>query len=240
MPIKYTEDQIREKARDALKAPETLYKQGFVNDTTPDYTEIAAQAILDGIEHLENIKAITRSNTYNVPHIGKSTTGRTSEESNQREKHIAMGMLHATYDHIGEILNYEVPLKDKRADLAGKIDLFAWDEASQSLSVLELKSPSCKETLLRAVLEVFTYWKTADHDKLKADFGKPSTAKLRKGILIFEGKASNPHREFMGLDDASPIKQLMGKLEVDVYVLTGEPPRVARGLRWEGGKLAVL
>ena len=56
---------------------------------------------------------------------------------------------------LGRVIDYEVPLKAVRGAKHGNIDLLCSEGIS--LLVVEAKKPSSKESLLRAVLEAFTY-----------------------------------------------------------------------------------
>ena len=85
--------------------------------------------------------------------------------SNREEEITAMKMFNfcksgGCYEKIGEILDYQTPLKDRQRDKAGKIDLLAYD--GKILRMLELKKPHTGETMLRCVLEGYTYLRTAD------------------------------------------------------------------------------
>lgn len=54
---------------------------------------------------------------------------------------------------IGIVLDYQVPLKNRREDKAGKVDLISLNE--DNLYLLELKRQDSNETMLRCVLEGF-------------------------------------------------------------------------------------
>ena len=88
------------------------------------------------------------------------------------------------YDFIGKIIDYQTPLKNKRTDVAGKIDLLSYD--GKTLYVLELKKPDSKESMLRCVLEGFTYMKTADNKKLLKDFMLPSDTIIKASPFVFK------------------------------------------------------
>ena len=72
---------------------------------------------------------------------------------------------------LGEVIDYQVPLKSKQSDRAGKIDLMTFDESTGILRLIELKAPKSKETLLRCVLEIYTYYKTVDMNELLRSYG---------------------------------------------------------------------
>lgn len=61
---------------------------------------------------------------------------------------------------IGEIVDYQTPLKDSDKDSAGKIDLLSYFGEQNQILILELKKEGSKETLLRCILEAYTYYKT--------------------------------------------------------------------------------
>ena len=63
--------------------------------------------------------------------------------------------------------DYQIPLNDERKDKLGDVDLVSYNEKTKTLFLIELKYKRNKETLLRASLEIFTYYKSADIDKLK-------------------------------------------------------------------------
>ena len=73
---------------------------------------------------------------------------------------------------MGNIIDYQVPLKGKQSDKIGKIDLVGYSEQNRRFSLIELKyHPSgSQETLLRCVLELYTYYKFLDKERFKADF----------------------------------------------------------------------
>lgn len=83
------------------------------------------------------------------------------------------------FDVIGKIIDYQTPLKDIQTDKAGKIDLLAYNENEKTLRILELKKLDSKETMLRCVLEAYTYLKIVDKAKLLKDFGLPKNTKLK-------------------------------------------------------------
>ena len=82
------------------------------------------------------------------------------------------------------------------------------------MRILELKKPDSKETMLRCVLEGFTYMKTADCNKLISDFGyDPEVVTIKASPFVFYGCEQHkemsqvrPHlRELMILLDSKPF-----------------------------------
>lgn len=112
-----------------------------------------------------------------------------------------------SFDEVGRIIDYQTPLKAKRSDEAGKIDLLAYD--GTSLHILELKKPDSEETMLRCVLEGYTYLKTVDAEKLLSDFMLPPDTKVIASPLVFKDGL-----QWAELSEDRPwLKQLMRFLE---------------------------
>ena len=95
-------------------------------------------------------------------------------------------MFKKMYNKLGEILDYQVPLKDKKNTKAGKIDLISYNENENKLYLIELKNDFSKESLLRCALEIITYSKQIDIERLKKDFSLSNKTKVGKAILIFK------------------------------------------------------
>ena len=219
--MKYSKEEIIKKAENVLEIAR-FYQEDFVNysgETTTGerYSEILSEYLLTNCSRLDSIPLIERKKSYKVEtHTGKSTTGRSKENSNRNEEHIALEMFNKTFNLIGKVLDYQVPLKDKNSDKAGKIDLLSFH--NNTLYMLELKRPNPKrpETLLRCVLEIYTYWKTVAQQKLISDFGYKDIS-VRKGILIWED--CQAYKDFFELPKTKKLTEL---LDVDVFVLTNE------------------
>lgn len=216
----YTKEQILRKTEEASADMKSFYKSDFVNyrGKTPDnekYTEIVAEYLLNHLDLFENIKSVSREKGYVVDSHNGTTE---NENSNREEERVAMDMFkeNKSYDYIGKILDYQTPLKNTNNDAGlGKIDLLAVNE--EYITILELKKEDSNETLLRCVLEAFTYLKIVDEIKLKESFNLEDH-KLRAAAFVFNNKKQ--HNEF--LSDYSNIKNLMKKLNIGMYVISKE------------------
>lgn len=216
MPKSYSEQFVLSALLEKSENMQDFYKQGFVNykgktnDTKKFYTEVIAEWLLDKrLDLLEKIPTITRENTYKIPsHNGIQSNG----TSNRREEIIAKEMfLQKELAILGNVLDYQTPLKNKRSDCSGKIDLLSYD--GKTLRLLELKEPENTETMLRCVLEGYTYLKIVDTKKLLKDFNLPSTTKVLASPLVF--KNGTQHIELM--EGRPYLKQLMKKLHANPY-----------------------
>jgi hypothetical protein len=231
MGIKYTESKILEMAEAAFgDSSKAFYNANVVNksgetDTGKKITEIIA-GLLSTNANIERFNGkiikIRRGNSYHtLSHDGNATTGNTREQSSRVEEYAAMALFKGkNFQLVGEIKDYQTPRKNIRDDKAGKIDLLSYDKGLDSLNIIELKRPNSKETLLRCVLEVYTYWYTIeDKEQFLKDFKVPEDTRIRRALLVFED--STPYRDFM-CEKQVNVRALMKKLEVDLYVLRGD------------------
>ena len=221
----YSKDEIIKKLEVAKSEMWKFYSQDFVNyrgktsDKERDYyTEIIAKWLLDNIELFNDIKMISRENSYKVDsHDGKNK----DKDSNREEEKIAMKLFDLSqnqgkvFEIIGKIIDYQTPLKDIQTDKAGKIDLLAYNESKKTLRILELKKPDSEETMLRCVLEAYTYLKVVDKDKLLKDFGLQKNTKIKACPFVFYGKEQ--YKEMQ--EDRKNLKELIEKLEIEVIYL---------------------
>ena len=210
----YSKNEILEEIQDMGN----FYKRKVVNyrGTTSDskeyYTEVVAEWILKNIYLFDYIKPITREKSYKVDsHDGIIK----NEESKREEEKIAMKLFDLSqnqrkvFDVIGKIIDYQTPLKDIQTDKAGKIDLLAYNKKEKILRILELKRPGSKETMLRCVLEAYTYSKVVDKAKLLKDFGLAEVTVIKACPFVFYGKEQ--YREH--------LKDLIEKLGIEVIYL---------------------
>ena len=228
MGKKYSKNEILEEIQDMGN----FYKRKVVNyrGTTSDskeyYTEVVAEWILKNIYLFDYIKPITREKSYKVDsHDGKNK----DNDSNREEEKIAMKLFDLSqnqgkvFDVIGKIIDYQTPLKDIQTDKAGKIDLLAYNENEQekTLRILELKKPDSEETMLRCVLEAYTYLKVVDKDKLLKDFGLPEDTEIKACPFVFYD--GEQHQEMKEIKDSRKnLGELIEKLGIEVIYLKEE------------------
>lgn len=227
MGKKYSKEEIIKKLEASKSEMGQFYSEDFLNyisetsDKEGDYTEIIAGWLLDNIELFNEIKLITREKSYKVKtHDGIIK----NEESKREEEKIAMKLFDFSqnrgkvFDIIGKIIDYQTPLKNVRGDKAGKIDLLAYNENEKTLRILELKRPDSKETMLRCVLEAYTYLKVVDKAKLLKDFGLPENTVIKACPFVFYD--DEQYKEIQ--EDRKHLKELMKNLDVEPIYLKGE------------------
>ena len=220
----YSKDEIIKKLEVAKSEMWKFYSQDFVNyrgktsDKESYYTEVIAKWLIDNIELFNDIKMISRENSYKIDsHDGKIK----NKDSGREEEIIAMKLFDFSQNQgkvfyiIGKIIDYQIPLKDVQTDKAGKIDLLAYNENEKTLRILELKKPDSKETMLRCVLEAYTYLKILDKTKLLKDFELPEDTVIKACPFVFYGKEQ--YREMQ--QDREHLKDLIEKLGIEVIYL---------------------
>ena len=225
MAIKFSKNEILEMIENAKFDIRSFYKQDFVNyagktkDSKEYYTEIIAEWLLSHVDLFNKIKLINREGSYRIEsHDGKII----NQESNRAEEKIAMKLFDYSqnkgeiFDKIGKIIDYQIPLKNIQTDDAGKIDLLAYNEDTDTLRILELKKSDSKETMLKCLLEVYTYLKIVNTVKLLKDFGLPKDTIVKDSPLVFfEGMQYKEMQE-----DRKNLKKLMEKMEIEpVYLI---------------------
>lgn len=218
--ISYTKEEILKKLSEITEIEE-IYNSDIINyrgntkDTNEKYTEVIAEEILNNSQNYDfnTIKTINRERTYKIDH-----TGEFDEESPRREEIIAMKTYNSKYPYpgLGKIINYQVPLKATMHTKAGKIDMISYNSENDILYLIELKNDKSNETLLRCVLEIITYLKQVDGNKLKADYELPETTAIKPAILIFEQT-----RPYDDLNDRY-VNKLIEKFDVDVFTATSK------------------
>lgn len=225
-----------------IKATENMpsfYKQDFVNycgktnDTGEYYTEVVAQYLCDHQELFDKIPIITRIKSYyTTSHNGEYNT------TNRAEEHAAMDMFRQSknegmiFDKIGSIIDYQTPLKNVRSDIAGKIDLLAFDHQTNIVRVLELKRAQHgrkkEETMLRCVLESYTYLKMLNKDKCKSDFGLQMNVVFKASPLLFVDGLQEREYEDVG---RIHLHSLMKRLDCTPYFIEQTSERKYRVVR---------
>lgn len=220
----YSKDDILEKCKKAFSDIKTFYKQPFINyngkteDTNEYYTEVVAEFLCDNVTEFKNgVVQITRGASYKT----KGHDGRFDKDTPREEEKIAMEMFNQSkdglrYDFIGDIIDYQTPLKNKRSDTAGKIDLLSYD--GSTAYILELKKPDSDESMLRCVLEGYTYMQTVDKAKLLDNFGLSKETVIKASPFVFRDKLQHNQMK----ENRTHLFRLMQLLDSKPYYITKE------------------
>lgn len=212
--INYFEKFARENISTFYKNPVVNFR-GKTEDTKRYFTEIISEWLIANKDLLENITKIKREKGYKT----ESHTGEIKNpDSGRNEEIITKEMFNQSKDCemnvIGKIIDYQTPLKNTLYDEVGKIDLLAYDGAT--VRILELKRPDSEETMLRCVLEGYTYLKTVDAAKLLVDFELPPRSVVKTCPLVAMDSAQHDEMQ----EDRPYLKQLMQILDIEVVYYT--------------------
>jgi len=142
----------------------------------------------------ENIQVIPRLEYSIDAHDGKY-----SEASNREEEKLAMDIYNqGSFDLIGKILNYQIPLKRTLKDTGvGKIDLLAYEESKNMVRIFELKRKQSRETMLRCICEAYTYSKIIDRNNLCSSFSDLKGKKLQFQACPLVFRSGAQHTELL-------------------------------------------
>lgn len=233
--MSYTKQQTINEVQKGLKTVETLYNTKCVNwkgktiDTKEYYSEIIANELLRNLKEFDNINQITRANSYCRENHSRIAI---DSSSNRKEEIFAKLIAVMGFRELGVIKDYQVPLKDTLKDSGiGKIDLISFKETDdiKKLFLIELKYIGNDETLLRALLEIYTYYKIVDKNKLKNDFFSnqenninPEEISVIPAVLV--APESNPFDELddMELDERPKLKALSLALGIKLFKIDFE------------------
>ena len=214
--LKNLEEALEKKGASGLYSINEVNYVGITKDTKELYTEVFAEWLLENQGLLEGIEEHRRELDYRIP----GHEQREIPNSNRQEEIIAIKLyksrdsekvLHAGF---GRILDYQIPLKISQQDSAGKIDLLSQD--GSDVLILELKKPDSKETMLRCVLEAYTYSKMVVKEKLFREYGINQTSSLIPAPLVFEG--SGPLRDFER-GKRPKLFELMDRLDIKPIII---------------------
>lgn len=223
MGKRYDEKQIIQFCKAYNDDWRKFYKQSFVNyrsniiGSKNSCTEVVARFVLGKLDEFKGLPVIKRKDSYNALHDGVFRPESNCEEELDAIKIFNQSRAGETVGAIGTVIDYQIPLKSSLADPIGKIDLLS--ESSDSVYAIELKRNESRETLLRCILEAYTYSRSVDKKKLFADFGIGAGKTLKTAILIYENSA--PYKEYLGLRNGERpgLKMLFEALEIWPFLL---------------------
>ena len=186
--VKLTE--VQKFAANFYKAPIINYKgyvtgKSKVNNTR--YSEVIADTLVSKgyIKTWLELKPL-RPNHFDTGHNHSESVDINKLQISNRKEEILAKLLFYQREvkDLGYIFDYQTPLKKTRNDSYGKIDLLGYNKADECYSVIELKyRPSgSDETLLRCILEAYTYYKLLDLKQIKSDVDHAGIKALKEEL----------------------------------------------------------
>ena len=219
MPIKHNKEKIINYLKeDVCKEQITsLYDKKYVKylgqviNSNQFYYDIIAEYLLDHVDLFES----------NIHKISRHSVGKTYNEKRGQLKDdykiykdevlYAKSLYQKEFDLLGKIIHYQTPIYNSKKKKIGAVDLLSFKE--NMLSLIELKMFHNDETLLRAILEIATYYMCISVTELLKDFNLPLDTKIQKVVLIF--KDSRQHQQYLKSDF---VRQLAKKLDVEILI----------------------
>lgn len=240
----YTEKHVLNELKNYMEKFDVaeLYKHAYLNhtDITSDSgernTEIIAEYFINNLNILDGIKSVTREKNYDAGHKKIEI----DPNSPRKEEQFARSILGDEYEYLGKIIDYQTPLKNVQKDRFGKIDLLSYNEYKNILYLIELKYIDNGDSLLYCVLEIETYSRIINGDKLMYDFSKKinnkNDAAIRKAVLVSED--SRPYEDFYDLSDTnSYTRKLMKILGIDFFTLNDDGKGIGSRVFYEDIKV---
>jgi len=229
----YSENTIREMIKKALKTnPLFIYQENFLNykgrtkDSQKYYSEVIANELVENYHQLTQLGkdvSIRRTRSFNAYHNGIPNVDARIERFEYlkfSEKLLAIALFNSNKNYcFGKIIDYQVPLKEKQSDKFGEIDLVAQKDCSLKLIELKIKGGN-EETLLRALLEVYTYYKLINNslDKFIKDFQLENGKRLFFQPAILSDRTSLSGETMEAIDDCPNMKRLVSKINEEIKI----------------------
>lgn len=217
----YTTDYTKEKLRQALDSqafdekPTFVYQADCINwkgrvcdGEKLIFSEVIAKELHNIGLAVEKVKRDTEYLVHTRP-VLKELTARA-------EEHQAIKLFNeqTVFEKLGKIVEYQVPIKGKKTHTAGKVDLISYNATDNQVYLVELKVNGNKDTLLRAILEIQTYYLQLDTEgqrKIESELIAKGIAKggctTKTALLLYPGCTS--YREYIEINDRPETKKLI-------------------------------
>ncbi len=223
MSRELSRDQFVARLRTRDKGKYTyLYQVGVLATANDNYVKYAYDYIInneseevDGKLQLKSVNTIKRKNSYKYEHSQTAESG-----SGRGEEWFVLDIFeNRNKDYVkavfGNILDYQIPLKNVREDKgAGKIDFMF--EKNNELCIAEVKAAFSPESVLKAIVEIQTYYQIIDKEKLLSDYEKAHDMEIKKVIVLFNNTKGAKQIEGNAL-----VKDLLAKFDIETIILDG-------------------
>ena len=176
--------------KESTKFAANFYKSAVVNykgcvkDSKNLYSEVIAETLVNDnfIKDWLNLIPV-RPEHFKINHSHKDESLESIKITNRKEEILAKLLFYqGNIDGLGYIFDYQTPLKETQNDCYGKRDVLGYNQDDECYSVIELKyRPSgSEETLLRCVLEAYTYYKLLDIKQIESAVSHDGIQDLKK------------------------------------------------------------
>jgi hypothetical protein len=193
-----------------------LYKQDQVK--VPAYFDICYEYIMLNCidkkkKELKRIAPIVRDGSYKTDKRVK-----TKRNSKSRSEYLFVhDMFHQDTDKnevFGTLIGYQIPIGNNGVDSnAGRVDFIS--VIDEHLYLHEIKAVNSIESILKAILEVQTYYQQINHEKLISDFDLIGKVQgIKKAVVIF--RESEAYKQM----DNPKVKDLLEFFGIELFVLS--------------------
>lgn len=192
-------EELMDKCEEANKSPATFYRKDFIKSDesveTPNKkscrTELISEYIVANFR-LDKISVVEREKYKYPTHKGESDGNEVVEKVLAKEL-FSKCKNGYSFNCIGTIKDYETPLEKENKSHGAAIDLLSVNHDDKKVYILELKREGSPESLLRCILEAYTYLRMVHKENLfkKDNFNIPSDYNLVAAPLIFSGKGKS-------------------------------------------------
>jgi hypothetical protein len=232
----YTYEATVEQINEVIENdPASVYKCKYVNrkgivsnSNKRDYfTEVIAKQILADDLVILPVDRIDAKGNYKPYAVHSKPVSKINPLSNRLEEIKAINLfedgligndIKCSNIELGRVVEYQVPVKGVRSHSSGKIDLISYNESKFYL--IELKFNGNKDTLLRAVLELETYSRQINVDKLikelKARLNIKVDCFIEKALLLYPG--CNAFDEYSDINKRPEINKLIKKYNIHIAI----------------------
>lgn len=231
----YKEADVRKEVQTKLQQNlNSFYGVGILNyegttaDTKINLSEVIADELIGNYDQVCKIgkgTLIRRTKPFKRNHKGVANVAARIKRFGYleyNEKLLAIALYNSKKSYcLGEIFDYEVPIKEKRTDKYGRIDLVSTDAVNRSVKLIELKiKPKNKngETLLRALLEVYTYYKLISNsfDKFLEEYKLSPKDYMRFQPAILTEKDALSGQTLLNIKGFPRIQALIAKMNAEI------------------------
>jgi len=224
--------QVINEVNHNLNDMDNFYKANCVNwkgkilNSNELYTEKISEILFNNINKFNTIKNVTRKGSY---YVQKHRFIKIDSRSNRMEEFFAKRLVGLQLNGIGKIIDYQIPLKSTRNNIGvGTIDLISLNIEKKTLFLIELKYENNEDTLLRATLESYTYFKTIDKSKLIRDYFNiidktingvinVNDIKVLPAVLVTPG--CKAYDELMDIDNRLNFQKLAKKINMNFFIV---------------------
>ena len=232
----YKEADVRKGVQTKLKEnPNSFYREALLNykgktvDSDTLLTEVIADELIKNYDQVSKIgrnTPIRKTKSFNREHVGVATVKARIQRFGYlgyNEKLLAIALYNSKQSYcLGDIFDYEVPIKEVQTDKHGRVDLVSTDALNHSVKLIELKikppNDNNDETLLRALLEIYTYYKliSDSYGKFLEDYKLSTKEYQRFQPAILTDKHALSGQALLNLKKHPRLQALISKMNNEI------------------------